>query len=207
MKRLLDIAGSLTLLLLLAPLLLLIATAIATSDGMPVFYRQQRVGRSGKAFSILKFRTMLSSQRGKRSTSTSSGSSITAGESDSRITPMGRFLRQRRIDELPQLLNVLRGQMSFVGPRPEALDIYRKTMTTHPQLWEEVLSVRPGITGVDALAFKDEGQRLAGQSDPEAYYKNVILPEKLEIQRRYAMEHSFKTDLQLLFRTLGVLRG
>lgn len=205
MKRLLDIAGSLTLLLLLAPLLLLIATAIATSDGMPVFYRQQRVGRSGKAFSILKFRTMRHS--GKRDASKSSGSSITAGESDSRITPMGQFLRQRRIDELPQLLNVLLGQMSFVGPRPEALDIYRKTLTTHPRLWNQVLSVRPGITGVDALAFKDEGSRLAGQSDPEAYYKNVILPEKLEIQRRYALEHSFKTDLQILFRTLGVLRG
>ena len=200
MKRLLDIAASLALLLLLAPLLLLIATAIATSDGMPVFYRQQRVGRGGKAFAILKFRTM-------RQGGTSSGSSITAGESDSRITPMGRFLRQRRIDELPQLLNVLLGQMSFVGPRPEALDIYRKTLTTHQRIWEQVLSVRPGITGADALAFKDEGQRLAGQSDPEAYYKNVILPEKLEIQRRYALEHSFKTDLQILFRTLGVLRG
>jgi lipopolysaccharide/colanic/teichoic acid biosynthesis glycosyltransferase len=197
-KRLLDIGASGALLLLLSPLFLLIGVAVILSDGTPVFYRQQRAGRHGKAFGILKFRTMKGAP----------ASAITHGENDPRITPIGKVLRRRRLDELPQLLNVLAGQMSMVGPRPEALE-FVETDPTHSlaPLWREVLSVRPGVTGPDALAFKNEGEELASNPDPEAHYRQVILPKKLAVQSNYVRTQSLVKDVRILFRTLGVLRG
>jgi lipopolysaccharide/colanic/teichoic acid biosynthesis glycosyltransferase len=195
-KRALDLSASLVLALLLAPLLFGISAAIALSDGRPIFYRQRRVGRYGKPFDIVKFRTMRSADQ---------TSPVTLGENDDRITKIGMKLRRRRLDELPQLLNVIKGEMSLVGPRPEALKIYHETRERYFDDWREVLTVRPGVTGPDALIFKDEGLRLTAAEDPVAYYKDVILPEKLAVQKGYVRGRSLGLDIKTLLRTVRIL--
>ena len=195
MKRLGDLFVAGTLLVLLGPPLLALGLVLLLGQGRPVLFRQSRIGRNGVPFDILKFRTMRSPQPGE--------AQVTAGDADVRITPIGAALRRRRLDELPQLWNVLRGDMSLVGPRPEV----PRFVEPNDPIWQAVLSVRPGITGPDALAFRNEGEALAYSTDPEAHYREVLLPAKLQIQAQYAAERSVLGDLRILFRTLGVLRG
>ena len=189
-KRLFDILASLAGLALLAPLFVLIALAIKIDSAGPVFFRQQRVGRYGKPFRIFKFRTMRARADETRQ--------LTVGD-DCRITRVGHFLRHYKIDELPQLINVLYGTMSLVGPRPE---VPRYVACYPPDARRIVLSVAPGITDWASILYRDEGRILGQASDPEKAYVDTILPIKLSYYMRYVQERSFWTDLQIISRTL-----
>ena len=195
MKRLGDLFVAGILLVLLGLPLLGLGLVLLLSQGRPVLFRQSRIGLNGLPFDILKFRTMRSPQPGE--------AEVTSGDADVRITPIGAALRRRRIDELPQLWNVVRGDMSLVGPRPEV----PRFVDLNDPIWQAALSVRPGITGPDALAFRNEGEALAHSADAESHYREVLLPAKLQIQAQYAAERNVLGDLWILFRTLGVLRG
>ena len=172
-KRAMDIVLSAAALCVLWPVLLLIALAIVVDDPGPVFYRQVRVGRGGRPFRIFKFRTMVVDADKK-------GLSITVGR-DSRITRVGAFLRKTKLDELAQLLNVLCGQMSFVGPRPE-VPRYVELYTPYQR---QVLLVRPGITDYASIAYRNENDLLAGADDPERMYIETIMPDKIELNMKY----------------------
>lgn len=189
-KRLFDILASLAGLVLLAPLFVLIALAIKVDSAGPVFFRQQRVGRWGKPFRIFKFRTM--------SPRTDETRHLTVGD-DCRITRVGHFLRHYKIDELPQLINVLYGTMSLVGPRPE---VPRYVACYPPDARRIVLSVAPGITDWASILYRDENRILGQASDPEKAYVDTILPIKLRYYMRYVQERSLWTDLQIICRTL-----
>ena len=191
-KRLFDLLGAALALLLLSPLLLLIALAIRLDSPGPVFFRQLRVGRRGVPFRIHKFRTMAADARGLP---------LTVG-ADPRITRVGARLRDLRLDELPQLIDVLAGSMSLVGPRPE---VPRYVAHYPPELRERVLSVRPGITDPASLLFIDEAELLRRAADPEREYIEVIMPKKLKCAADYAEHATLWTDLGLLARTLRVL--
>lgn len=195
MKRAGDLFVSGLLLVLLAVPMLAVAGLLWWRQGRPILFRQERMGRHGTPFHILKFRTMRAPEPGE--------ALVTSGDSDARVTPSGDALRRRRLDEFPQLWNVLRGDMSLVGPRPE---VPRYVNLNDPD-WKTALTVRPGITGPDALAFRNEGEELAEAENPENHYQQVILPAKLALQVQYAREHSVAGDVRLLFRTLGALRG
>lgn len=195
MKRIADILSSSLLLVALGVPMLVVALAIRCREGAPILFRQQRMGRHGHPFTILKFRTMRTPRPGD--------AEVSSGGTDQRITPIGHALRRHRIDEWPQLWNVLLGDMSMVGPRPE---VPRFVNLQDPQ-WKVVLQVRPGITGPDALAFKDEGDLLSRSDDPESTYREDILPAKLKMQEGYARNRTLMGDFVLLFRTLGALRG
>jgi lipopolysaccharide/colanic/teichoic acid biosynthesis glycosyltransferase len=187
-RRSVDLLASAIGLALLTPLLLSIAVFIFLDDGRPVLFRQRRVGRRGKLFSMLKFRTMAVR---------SPGSAITAS-GDSRITPIGRHLRRLKLDELPQLLNVVRGEMSLVGPRPEVAKFVR----LEDPRWQRVLQVKPGITDLATLLYRNEEELLAEASDPEAFYREVVLPEKLRINAIYMDTRSWSRDFKLIALTL-----
>lgn len=196
LKRLIDLlAAAAGLLLLLLPGLLL-ALAIRLDSPGPVFFRQQRVGRHGRLFGIHKFRTM-------RVDAERMGLPITVGH-DPRVTRLGHWLRRHKLDELPQLIDVLLGDMSLVGPRPE---VPRYVALYPPALRERVLSVRPGITDPVSLAHLDEAARLAAAADPEREYIEVILPAKLAAAAAYADNANWRTDLAVIWRTLRVLLG
>ena len=189
-KRAMDIVLSAAALCVLWPVLLLIALAIVVDDPGPVFYRQVRVGRGGKPFRIFKFRTMVVDADKK-------GLSITVGR-DSRITRVGAFLRKTKLDELAQLLNVLCGQMSFVGPRPE-VPRYVELYTPYQR---QVLLVRPGITDYASIAYRNENDLLAGADDPEKMYIETIMPDKIELNMKYLREISPLADLRLILKTV-----
>ena len=189
-KRLFDLLAAAFGLVLLSPLLLAIALWIKCDSTGPVFYRQQRVGRGGVLFNIFKFRTMF--------VRPGEGRQLTVGR-DPRITRAGRFLRRYKLDELPQLLNVLQGSMSLVGPRPE---VPRYVACYPPQVRAQVLSVAPGITDLASILYKDESDILGQASDPERAYVETILPAKLEYYMRYVRERSFWLDLRIIWRTL-----
>ena len=189
-KRVMDIAISAAALCVLWPVFLLIARAIVIDDPGPVFYRQVRVGRGGRPFRIFKFRTMVVDADKK-------GLSITVGR-DSRITRVGAFLRKTKLDELAQLLNVLCGQMSFVGPRPE-VPRYVELYTPYQR---QVLLVRPGITDYASIAYRNENDLLAGADDPERMYIETIMPDKIELNMKYLREISPLTDVRLILRTV-----
>lgn len=192
-KRLFDIVAAGTGLLLLAPLLLGLALWIRLDSPGPALFRQVRVGRHGVPFEILKFRTMVAgAERGPQ---------LTAGR-DARITRAGRFLRRSKLDELPQLLNVVLGSMSLVGPRPE---VPRYVACYPPDVRRTVLSVAPGITDWAAILYKDESAMLAQAEDPERAYLDTILPSKLCWYERYVRERSFWVDLRILLRTLAAI--
>ena len=191
-KRLFDIVGAALALALLSPLLALAALWIKLDSPGPVFFRQERVGRHGVPFRIHKFRTMAHGAPGLE---------ITIG-ADPRITRVGAWLRRTRIDELPQFIDVLQGTMSLVGPRPE---VPRYVAHYPPGLRERALAVRPGITDPASLAFIDEAALLARAADPEREYIDVILPAKLQCAADYAARASLRTDIAVLWRTLGVL--
>lgn len=189
-KRAMDIAISAAALCVLWPVFLLIALAIVIDDPGPVFYRQVRVGRGGRPFRIFKFRTMVVDADKK-------GLSITVGR-DSRITRVGAFLRKTKLDELAQLLNVLCGQMSFVGPRPE-VPRYVELYTPYQR---QVLLVRPGITDYASIAYRNENDLLAGADDPEKMYIETIMPDKIELNMKYLREISPLADLRLILKTV-----
>jgi len=193
-KQCFDTALALTALVLLAPLFLFTAIVIKLETSGPVFFRQMRVGRLGTPFRIFKFRTM----RTTTGTSGGIGSSLTAA-GDPRITALGRWLRRTKIDELPQLINVVRGDMSLVGPRPEVPEY----VAQYTERQRQVLHVKPGITGPAANDFIDEELLLAGQPDKEAFYVNTILPAKLEYDIAYSKRVRFRDDLLIILETLS----
>ncbi len=192
-KRVLDLLLSTGAIFVLAPLFLLIAGLVATTSEGGVLFRQERVGRNGRVFRILKFRTMVAGAERM-------GPGITRA-SDSRITSVGRVLRRYKLDELPQLINVLMGDMSLVGPRPE-LPQY---VNEYPGHFQEVLKVRPGITDPASIAYRDEESLLDLAGDSEQVYRNVVLPAKLNLNRAYIRRMSLRYDLGLLLRTVIVL--
>jgi lipopolysaccharide/colanic/teichoic acid biosynthesis glycosyltransferase len=189
-KRLFDFCFAALGLIFLSPFLLLIAVLLKLFAPGPVFYRQERVGKNERNFKILKFRTMQV-DADKR------GSSITAG-GDPRITSIGKILRALKLDELPQLWNVFKGDMSLVGPRPE-VPLYVECYTEEQK---KVLAVRPGITDPSSLAYRYEEELLARQANPENYYREVLLPHKLSLNAEYIRNISLKYDLTLLFKTV-----
>ena len=195
-KRLFDLLLAAGALLLLAPLLLVLALVVRLDTPGPVFFRQERVGLGGRTFRIHKFRTMGvdAPQRGL---------ALTVGE-DPRITRSGRWLRRTRLDELPQLIDVLKGDMSLVGPRPE---VPRYVQHYPPALRDRALAVRPGITDPSSLAFLNESERLAAAADPEREYIEHILPAKLQAAADYAAHASLWTDLGVIARTVRLLWG
>ena len=190
-KRLFDLLAASFALLLLAPWMVLIAFAIKLDSMGPVFFRQERVGRGGVPFRIHKFRTMRADAGGE-------GRQLTVG-ADPRITRVGAFLRRSKLDELPQLIDVLAGSMSLVGPRPE---VPRYVAHYPPALRAKLLSVRPGITDPTSIEYRDEGALLARAADPEREYVEVVLPAKLRGAERYVDERSFAGDLRVIARTV-----
>jgi lipopolysaccharide/colanic/teichoic acid biosynthesis glycosyltransferase len=187
-KRLIDIAVSLGVLITFAPLLLLIAAAVVAGSGRPMLFSQVRLGRGFRRFRIYKFRTMHAGH---------SGAGITVG-GDARITRVGRFLRASKLDELPQFWNVLRGEMSLVGPRPEVpeyVDRFRDR-------YRRILTVRPGITDLASLRYRNEERILALSRNPMLTYVEEILPAKLDLAEEYLRRRSLRLDLSILIRTV-----
>jgi lipopolysaccharide/colanic/teichoic acid biosynthesis glycosyltransferase len=193
-KRMFDLFGAALALLLASPLMLVAALAIKLDSPGPVFFRQQRVGRGGQLFRVHKFRTMVADAPAR-------GPALTVGD-DARITRVGRWLRHSKLDELPQLLDVLAGDMSLVGPRPE---VPRYVALYPADLRDKVLSLKPGITDPVSLDFADESTLLARAADPEREYVDVILPRKLRASVAYAEHATLATDSSVLLRTLGLL--
>ena len=192
-KRLLDIVAASGALFLSIPLLIVGAAAVVLETGRPVLYRQERIGVNGAVFEILKLRSM--SEGGV-------GASVTAG-GDSRITCVGRILRKSKVDELPQLFNVLKGEMSLVGPRPEVSEF----VELYPEQFERLLSVRPGITDYSSIVFRNESEILAAASDPRQHYIDNILPQKIALSERYISKASTAEDLRVIFLTVAAIFG
>jgi len=190
MKRLADIVFSTIGLLLLLPVGGIIACLILLSSGGGVLYRQKRVGKGNKDFTMYKFRTM---RRGS-----DKNTLITIGDRDSRITGVGYYLRKYKLDELPQLINVVLGDMSLVGPRPEV----RKYVDQYSEEQLAVLSVRPGITDYASIQYSRESELLAKADDPEKEYLHNILPAKLELNLKYIREKGLITDMKIIVKTL-----
>ena len=193
-KRCIDLVVAIVLLLVLSPVLAVAAIAVKCSGSGPIFFRQVRVGRGGKPFDILKLRTMR--------TTRSPGPLIT-GAGDPRVTRVGRVLRRWKVDELPQLVNVLRGEMSFVGPRPEV----PRYVNMFAEQYRELLAVRPGITDLASMAFRDEETLLGRSPNPEDFYVREILPRKLALSHAYVRRRSFGLDLRLIARTVAAILG
>lgn len=189
-KRLFDATLSCLGMLLLSPILLVVAGRISISDGSPVFFRQIRVGRKGRDFVLIKFRTM-------KNLPEEIEGSFDAGN-NSRVTPVGAFLRKTKLDELPQLWNVLKGDMSLVGPRPEV----RKWVDVYPARWAKVLMVRPGITDPASIYYRNEEELLSMTEDPEAHYRDHVLPLKLDLYEEYVRTRTFCGDICLIFKTI-----
>jgi len=188
-KRIFDILLSAIGLIILIPFAILIALAIYIDDRGPVFFTQKRVGLNLQPFTLYKFRSMTVNKD-------SSNGSFDAGN-QSRVTTIGKVLRKTKLDELPQLINVLKGDMSFVGPRPEV----KKWVDVYPQQWASILTVKPGITDNAAILFRNEEEILAQVANPENHYREIILPQKLNIYSLYISNHSFTGDLKIIFNT------
>lgn len=191
MKRAVDIVVACLGLLMLSPVLAVVAIAVKLDTRGPVFFKHDRVGRAFRPIKVLKFRTMTWPPQGPE---------LTAGR-DQRITRIGRLLRRTKIDELPQLANVIKGDMSLVGPRPEVrryVDMFRAD-------YEEILKVRPGITDLASVEYRDESTLLGATDDPEALYVSEILPRKISLAKDYVRNRSLLMDLRLLLRTVGIL--
>ncbi|HVB56307.1 MAG TPA: sugar transferase [Candidatus Acidoferrales bacterium] len=193
MKRAFDFGSSLIGLIALTPLTLALVIVVTLDSRGPIFYRGVRVGRYGKLFRIFKFRTMVQNAEKLGASSTP--------EDDPRVTRVGRFLRKYKMDELPQLLNVIRGEMSLVGPRPQLLWAVERYSPEE----KEVLSVRPGITDYASLRFRNEGEILRGSMDPDKDYFDKIHPEKMRLSLEYVRRQSFWLDCDILVRTLGAV--
>lgn len=194
LKRVFDFVLSGLAIFVLLPLFIVVAAAIKFDSPGPVFFRQTRVGRAGQLFRIFKFRSMVDG-------ASRTGTALTV-RADPRITRVGAFLRDRKIDELPQLINVFVGDMSFVGPRPEVpkyLEFYS------PDQRAVILSMRPGITDYAAIYFRDESNMLDGESDPVNVYRHRIMPIKFALYERYSREVGLLNDLRLIIGTLTLL--
>lgn len=194
LKRGLDVVGAIVGLVLLSPVFLIVAIAIKLDTAGPVFFRQQRVGQDGPLFAILKFRSMTVDAPRR-------GSALTVRD-DERITRVGRFLRKSKLDELPQLVNVLVGDMSLVGPRPEVPEFMR---FYSPEQRETVISMRPGMTDYAAILFRDESALLDQSADPIDIYRRLIMPIKFSHYERYSREIGILTDLRIILATAFVL--
>jgi lipopolysaccharide/colanic/teichoic acid biosynthesis glycosyltransferase len=193
-KRLMDIVAATLGLFLLFPVIFVIALAIAINSGKPVLFRQQRVGRNSRNFHLLKFRTM-------KIETAKNGVGLTC-DGDSRVTGIGRWLRKRKLDEFPQLFNVLKGEMTLVGPRPDLEEFWSRASAED----RRVLELKPGITGAASLAFCDE-ERLLAQVSPEqltSFYLQQVLPQKARIDREYAVRATFQSDCAILLKTVFV---
>ncbi len=190
LKRLFDIVLSFLGLILLLPLLIVIGVCVSVSSKGGVFYRQERVGLNGKLFKLYKYRSM-------RIDADKSGL-LTVGSRDVRITKIGYFLRKYKLDELPQLLNVLLGDMSLVGPRPEV----KKYVDLYTLQQQKVLQVRPGITDYASLAYFEENELLAKSNNPEKTYIEEVMPTKLKLNERYIGEAGLITDVKIILKTL-----
>ena len=189
--RLSDIIFSLTGLILLSPLFLLIAIFIKLDSRGPVIYTQKRVGKQGIDFNLYKFRTMFKSSDRKQL--------ITVGLRDPRITKSGNFLRKYKLDELPQLMNVLMGDMSIVGPRPE---VRKYTEMYVPSQYMIVLSVKPGITDIASIEYSGENELLSDKDDPERFYVDEVMPAKIRLNMIYLEKPTFPNYLRIIFRTI-----
>ena len=190
MKRLLDLIVSLLALMGLAPVFFVVAIIIKIDSRGPVFYRGVRLGRYGKPFRILKFRTMIVNADKIGPSSTEAN--------DRRITKMGKYIRRYNLDELPQFINVLKGKMSIVGPRPQvpwAVELYTEEE-------KAILALRPGITDWATIWVRNEGEILRGSSDPDKDYMEKIWPEKRRLQLKYVRNHSFQIDVKIMLKTL-----
>jgi len=189
-KRLFDLLFSFLGMVVLSPLFLIVSLFIISDSKGGVFYCQKRVGKNNKDFNLIKFRTMMTGADNK--------GLLTIGEQDQRITKTGRWLRKYKLDELPQLINILKGEMSFVGPRPEV----RKYVELYSPEQAIVLSVRPGLTDYASLEYINENQVLSNFSDPEKAYEEIIMPAKLLLNLKYISEQGMITDLEIIFKTL-----
>jgi lipopolysaccharide/colanic/teichoic acid biosynthesis glycosyltransferase len=193
MSRFFDLIFSFIALLVLSPLMLMIYLFIIFESRGGGFYRQLRVGKNGREFYLYKFRTMFTGSDKKLL--------ITVGKRDSRVTNTGAFLRKTKLDELPQLINIIKGDMSVVGPRPEVkkfVDLY-----TEEQL--KVLSVRPGLADISSIMFANEAEILGEQSDPEEYYIHVLMPQKLESSMKYVLNPTLKEYFRIIFLTIKLI--
>lgn len=190
LKRLLDIVCAFGGLLIVAPLLAVVTLAVLLDDGWPVLFRQERVGRNGTRFEILKFRSMRAQPHGAGPLLTAAG--------DSRLTRVGRVIRRWKLDELPQLLNVLRGEMTLVGPRPEV----PRYVAHYSDAQRAVLALTPGITDPASLAFLDEERKLAAARDPERFYLDHAMPAKIALNLDYARAATCWSDLGVVIRTV-----
>jgi len=196
LKRFFDILVAASALFLLAPILLLIAVIVAVGSPGGAFFRQLRVGKDGREFRLLKFRTMRPGSE--------AGGQITVGERDPRITGVGHFLRRTKLDELPQLINILNGDMSVVGPRPEV----PRYVALYSTAQRKVLSVRPGLTSLASIAYINENEVLGRSSDPERTYVEEVMPAKLELDLKYVNDPSLLLDVRILLMTaMRMLRG
>ncbi len=190
-KRIMDVIASSAALVALAPAMALLALAVKLDSPGPVLFRQERAGRGNRPFTILKFRSMRVG---------ATGPLVTAAQ-DARVTRVGRFLRRTKLDELPQLWNVLVGDMSLVGPRPEV----ERYVRLFPEPYERILTIRPGLTDFAALEYRDEEETLNASADPESAYTDVVLPAKIVLYHRYLDEMSLGTDVALVLRTFAAL--
>lgn len=190
-KRTFDFICAFLGLIILSPLMVFLAAWIKLTSKGPVFYKGERVGKNGKLFKMFKFRSMVDK-------ADTMGGPSTASD-DPRLTSVGKFLKKYQLDELPQLINVLRGDMSLVGPRPE-VKMYVDMMTKEER--EKILSVKPGMTDYASLWNFHEGEILKGSSDPEKAYQELIRPKKIELQLKYIIEKSTFTDLKIILKTI-----
>lgn len=193
MKRIFDISFSLIGLLICLPFFAIIAIVIFLDDFEGPFFLQYRVGQYGKLFKLIKFRSMSVHNPSVNGT-------FEAGNAN-RVTRVGKILRKSKADELPQLINVLKGEMSFVGPRPEV----RKWVSVYPDRWAYVHQVKPGITDYASIEFRNEEEILAKSENPEKTYRNEILPRKLELNEQYIRERSFFLDINIIYRTICIV--
>jgi lipopolysaccharide/colanic/teichoic acid biosynthesis glycosyltransferase len=194
-KRALDLLLGGLGVLLLSPVLAAVAVIVVLDSPGPVFFRQTRVGRGFRPFRIVKFRTMVTDAARR-------GGTLSIGD-DPRVTRVGRRLRRLKLDEVPQLFNVLAGDMSLVGPRPEVPEYVEQFQTEYA----DILTVRPGMTDLASLKYRDESALLAAAADPAAEYVRVILPDKIRLAREYVRRSSLLFDLSLILRTLGAVVG
>lgn len=192
-KRIFDIVVATAGLLILLPFLVLIALAIALDSKGPILFLQQRIGKGGEPFFLFKFRTMH--------VGSDKGTAITVGNRDPRITRVGYYLRKSKMDELPQLYNVLKGEMSFVGPRPEV----KKFVDLYTPEQRRVLDVAPGMTDYASILFRNENELLAGKRDPVTFYVDHIMPQKLQLNLEYIDSNNLWVDIKILFKTLVVI--
>lgn len=192
-KRAFDLLLAVPGLIVISPVLLIAACAIFFYDGGPVFFKQVRVGRDGKLFKIWKYRTMIVNAE-------KSGGQLTVG-GDRRVTRVGKLLRKTKLDELPQLFNVIAGEMSMVGPRPEV----PRYVEMYTEGQRQVLALNPGITDEASIKYRAESEVLAQSTDPERTYVEELMPEKIELNMQYARHASMATDIMVILRTIGKL--